>query len=50
MAKILVVDDEKRICEFLCHVVGNMGHELNHLLNFKNPKVADPDKLDELGL
>ncbi len=28
---------------FLCH-------EFNHLLNFKNPKIANPDKLDELGL
>jgi len=27
-----------------------LGHELNHLLNFKNPKIADPDKLDEMGL
>ena len=27
-----------------------LGHELNHLLNFKNLKVADPDKLDEMGL
>ena len=27
-----------------------LGHELNHLLNFKNPKIADPDKLDNLGL
>lgn len=27
-----------------------LGHELNHLLNFKNPKVANPDKLDQLEL
>lgn len=27
-----------------------LGHELNHLLNFKNPKIADPDKLDDLGV
>jgi len=27
-----------------------LGHEFNHLLNFKNPKIADPDKLDNLGL
>jgi len=27
-----------------------LGHELNHLLNFKNPKIANPDKLDEIGL
>ena len=27
-----------------------LGHEFNHLLNFKNPKIADPDKLDKLGL
>ena len=26
-----------------------LGHELNHLLNFKNPAIADPDKLDDLG-
>jgi len=26
-----------------------LGHELMHLLNFKNPKVADPDRLDDLG-
>jgi len=26
-----------------------LGHELNHLLNFKNPKIANPDKLDDLG-
>jgi hypothetical protein len=28
---------------------GILGHELNHLLNFKNPIIADPDKLDDLG-
>jgi len=27
-----------------------LGHELNHLLNFKNPKIANPDKLHEMGL
>ena len=27
-----------------------LGHELNHLLNFKLPKITDPDKLDEAGL
>lgn len=27
-----------------------LGHEFNHLLNFKNPRIANPDKLDELGL
>ncbi len=27
-----------------------LGHEFNHLLNFKNPKIADPDKLEEIGL
>jgi len=26
-----------------------IGHELNHLLNFKNPKIANPDTLDESG-
>lgn len=26
-----------------------LGHEFNHLLNFENPKIADPDKLDDLG-
>ncbi|MEW6667878.1 MAG: hypothetical protein AB1512_21925 [Thermodesulfobacteriota bacterium] len=26
-----------------------LGHELMHLLNFKNPKIADPDRLDDLG-
>lgn len=26
-----------------------LGHELNHLLNFKNPNIANPDKLDDLG-
>ena len=26
-----------------------LGHELNHLMNFKNPVIADPDKLDDLG-
>ena len=26
-----------------------LGHELNHLLNFRNPKIANPDKLDDLG-
>ena len=25
------------------------GHELNHLLNFKNHKIANPDELDESG-
>ena len=29
---------------------GVLGHELNHLLNFANPDIADPDKLDELGV
>jgi len=27
-----------------------LGHELNHLLNFKDSEVADPDKLEELGI
>jgi len=27
-----------------------LGHELNHLLNFKNREVVDPDRLDEIGL
>ena len=27
-----------------------LGHEFNHLLNFKNPKIVDPDKLDRMGL
>ena len=27
-----------------------LGHEFNHLLNFKYPKIADPDKLDDLGI
>ena len=27
-----------------------LGHELNHLLNFTNPSVANPDTLAELGL
>ena len=27
-----------------------LGHELNHLLNYKNPKIADPDKLGQMGL
>jgi hypothetical protein len=26
-----------------------LGHELNHLLNWRNPKIANPDKLDDLG-
>ena len=26
-----------------------LGHELNHLLNFKNPNIANPDKLDDIG-
>ena len=25
-----------------------LGHELNHLLNFKNPKIADPDEYGRL--
>jgi len=25
-----------------------IGHELHHLLNFSNPKVADPDRMDRL--
>jgi hypothetical protein len=25
-----------------------LGHELHHLLNFKNSKIADPDQLDRL--
>ena len=27
-----------------------LGHELNHLLNFENRTVANPDKLNDLGL
>jgi starvation-inducible outer membrane lipoprotein len=27
-----------------------LGHELTHLLNFNNPKIANPDLLDELGV
>ncbi len=27
-----------------------LGHELNHLLNFREPSVANPDKLSEMGL
>lgn len=27
-----------------------LGHELEHLLNYQNPKVANPDDLDFLGL
>ncbi len=27
-----------------------LGHELQHLLNFKNPAIADPDQLDRLGM
>ena len=27
-----------------------LGHELNHLLNYKNLKIADPDKLGQMGL
>ena len=26
-----------------------LGHELTHLLSFKNSKIANPDKLDDLG-
>lgn len=26
-----------------------LGHELMHLLSFKEPRIADPDKLDDLG-
>ena len=27
-----------------------LGHELNHLLQFKNKQIANPDKLDKLGV
>lgn len=27
-----------------------LGHELNHLLNVQNSKIADPDQLDAAGL
>jgi len=27
-----------------------LGHELNHLLNFEKPDIANPDELDDLGL
>ena len=27
-----------------------LGHEFNHLLNFKNPLVANPDKLERLEI
>lgn len=26
-----------------------LGHGLNHLLNYKNPQIAHPDKLDKYG-
>jgi len=26
-----------------------LGHELNHLLNFKDPKIANPDRLDVMA-
>lgn len=26
-----------------------LGHEFNHLLNFADPRVADPDRLDDIG-
>ena len=26
-----------------------LGHELTHLLNFKNPTIANPDQLDDIG-
>ena len=26
-----------------------LGHELNHLLNFQNVNIANPDKLEDLG-
>lgn len=26
-----------------------LGHEFMHLLNFKNPHIANPDQLDDLG-
>ena len=28
----------------------NLGHELNHLLNFADPKIVNPDDLSDLGL
>lgn len=27
-----------------------LGHELNHLLNFNNPRILNPDQLDKMGL
>lgn len=27
-----------------------LGHELNHLLNYKNSEITNPDKLNDLGL
>ena len=27
-----------------------LGHELNHLLNIKDPRVANPDDLEDLGV
>ncbi len=27
-----------------------LGHELNHLIEFKSKKLANPDKLDEMGM
>lgn len=27
-----------------------LGHELNHLLHFKNNKIVNPDKLDDIGM
>ena len=29
---------------------GVLGHELNHILNYKTPKVADPHQLDSIEL
>ncbi len=36
MAKILVIDDDKMVCEALIDVIGDMGHEITYSLTLKD--------------
>ena len=40
----------KRVGDKIVVNQASLGHKLNYLLNFKNARIANPDKLDGMGL